>query len=254
MSLSELPPEVLFHRFFQECRSPGFREKYQGKQNLDRVPEPRLRSALTEIQLALNFSLAHSRETMPTLNSRVLHFDYVEAKVPNALAFQYHGYDFIGVTMPLVDQLLQTCERLSRSARLADFLELVATNEQQESTQAGLFMAQLTFVAAHEFGHHAFGHTSWNGTDLWNDVLDGNAIGSLEDQAREAVADGYAVYLLLDLFIVSQQRRRILELFGHQEAPETGADQILLSAFLLGAGAFFFVRSPAIIATGESIH
>ena len=156
---SAIPPEVAFHRFFQECVDDRVRETYRGKQDLYRLPEP-LRLKLTEIQLALNFSLTWSEEAMATLGPRLaFHFDYIEAKISNAIAFRCGSYNFIGVTMPLIEQLLETCERLCSSAQVGELLKTVATHKRQEAMLGGLFMAQLAFVTAHEFGHHAFGHT-----------------------------------------------------------------------------------------------
>jgi hypothetical protein len=51
-----LPPEVLFHRYFQEL-GPFDRKKYRGKHDLERLEPPELRPLLVAIQGALNEGL-----------------------------------------------------------------------------------------------------------------------------------------------------------------------------------------------------
>ncbi len=173
------------------------------------------------------------------------HFDYVESRVENALAFEYGGYQFIGITIPLIELILERCRNLTRSVGIANLLRLVAGRAEQERVRGGLFMTQLVFVAAHEFGHYVWGHAAPDETGLWNEVAADGRAGSLEDQARECLADAYAVYLTLDFLIDGEQRIQILELLGQASTPEGEADEALLSAFLVSVSAFFFARSSA---------
>lgn len=202
-----------------------------------------LRHLLAEMQSALNKSFDHSHAAMAELgHPQVLYFDYVESRVENAIAFQYCGHRFIGITIPLVERILDRCGNLVQSAEVTDLLNLPLSHQDLDSVRGGLFMTQLVFVAAHEFGHHFLGHIS-DGTELWNEVGNIGRVGSLESQAREIAADSCAVYLTLDFLIDSEQRGQILQLLG-QAIQQNEADEKLLSIFLLSASAFFFVRSP----------
>jgi len=243
-----LSPEVLFHRFFQSrLLSPVDREKYRGKQDLDRL-EPQLRSLLTNVQYTLNEALRRRGNVFARGCLSNFHFDYVDADVPNALAFEYEEYAFIAVTMPLIRVLLHTCNQLSRSAKVTEVLKTVATEQQREATLAGLFTTQLTFVVSHEFAHHDRGHRlQWDSaTDFWDEILAGVADGSLEEQAREVEADGWAVYLVLTNLMAGERREGARLLLGHPGIPDDSVDEILLSSFIIAVAAFFFVREPAV--------
>ena len=69
-----VPPEVLFHRYFQRLKSKEDRELYQGKADLDRLPdEPLPRKLLEDVQLMLNAALAaEDRGTPPITCFRTL--------------------------------------------------------------------------------------------------------------------------------------------------------------------------------------
>jgi hypothetical protein len=241
-----LSPEVLFHRFFQSNQlSLVDREKYRGKQDLDRL-EPKLRSLLTNVQNALNEALCQRGNVFARGCLSNFHFDYVDAEVPNALAFEYEEYAFIGVTMPLIKVLVHTCNQLSRSAKVMEVLRTVATEQQREATLAELFTTQLTFVVSHEFAHHDRGHRlrGDSATDFWDEILAGVAEGSLEEQAREVEADGWAVYLVLTNLMTSERREGVRGLLGHRGISDDSVDEILLSSFVIAVAAFFFVREP----------
>lgn len=241
-----LPPEVLFHRFFQDERlhCPAVRQMYKGKQDLDKL-EPRLQSLLSQIQDTWNEGL---RQGQAQGNERNFHFDYVEATIPNALAFPYEGYSFIGVTLPLIKRLWYTCDQLSKSASVPEILRVVTTDQHREATLAALFVTELSFVAGHEWAHHDRGHIFRPGptTEFWNEISDISGGGSLEDQAREVDADGLAVYLVLTHLIAGEGRISALRLLGHSTAQNGAADEVLLSLFVLSVGAYFFVSSPAV--------
>ena len=94
------PVDVLFHRYFQS--------EYLGVRKIARVyrqersgDPQRFRGTitlLTKVQIAFNDDLASVTEYR-------FHFDYVDAKAENAIAFIYEGFSFVGVTMPLIYKL-----------------------------------------------------------------------------------------------------------------------------------------------------
>jgi hypothetical protein len=174
----------------------------------------------------------------------VVHFDYVDSGVENALAFEHSGYQFIGVTIRLIELILERCENLVQSDGVVNLLNLSVGCDQGRAS-GGLFMTQLIFVVAHEFGHHLLGHAISNETQIWNEVMADGRVGSLEDHARECLADACAVYQALGFLIDGGQRTTIAELFGQSSTAQDETDEVLLSAFLLSVSAFFFARPPA---------
>ena len=73
-----LPPEVLFHRYFQEL-SPLWREKYRGKHDLERLEPPELRPLLVAIQGALNDGLNEEHAVREPVDCAPFHFDYIDS-------------------------------------------------------------------------------------------------------------------------------------------------------------------------------
>lgn len=58
---------------------------------------------------ALNGGLNEEYRDPRHADCRPFHFDYIESTVPNARAFRYRGYSFIGITIPLVYALWNSC-------------------------------------------------------------------------------------------------------------------------------------------------
>jgi hypothetical protein len=107
-----IPPEVLFHRCFQRQESNG-PPSLQGQEKLGRCPS-NIQLLLASIQEALNEASHNEKKNVPEhVNHPPFHFDYVDSTVPNALAFRFEDYSFIGLTMPLIEMLWETCTRLS---------------------------------------------------------------------------------------------------------------------------------------------
>src|SRR5882724_5883891 len=105
-----VPPEVVFSRFFSQefpyCppvrpEDPDPRE-YKGKHDLRGLP-PLLQEQLCDIQELYIEALRNEKQgVMGHVQHPPFHVDYVDSTVLNALAFQYEGYSFIGITVPLV--------------------------------------------------------------------------------------------------------------------------------------------------------
>ncbi len=241
-----LAPEVLLDRFLKsDQRSQVDRATYRGKQDLLSL-EPSLRSLLADVQDTLNAALRQRTNTFAEGHHHNFHFDYVDATSPNALAFEHEGYAFIVVTMPLVKVLWHMCNQLCKSVMVTEILRTVATDQQREAILAVLFTTQLAFVVGHEFAHHDRGHFSQLNfsTDLWKEIPAANAAGSLEEQAREIDADGWAVYLVLTHLMIGQRRHGTQALLALQAAPDDSVDEVLLSSFILAVAAVLFVFPP----------
>jgi hypothetical protein len=243
------PPEVLLDRFLKSSlRSRMDRERYIGKQDLARL-ELGLGSLLTNVQDALNEALRQRGNVFAKGRCPNFHFDYVDATVSNALAFEHEGYAFIVITMPLIRVLWHTCDQLSRSTEVMAILgSLPTTDQRREAAIAVLFTTQLTFVVSHEFGHHDRGHfgPAASASDTWSEIPAAGTTGSLEQQAREIDADGWAVYLVLTHLMIGDRREACRVLLGLQATPEESVDQTLLSSFILAVAAVLFVFPPTV--------
>jgi hypothetical protein len=94
-----IAPEILFHRFFQTLHSPH-REQYKGKEDLERLQWPDLRTLLMAIQTEFNDALRNERRDIPEhVGHPPFHFDYIESSTQNALAFCYEGFSFIALPL-----------------------------------------------------------------------------------------------------------------------------------------------------------
>jgi hypothetical protein len=235
----EWPPEVILDRYFRsdECSSV-VQENYIGKQDLDLL-EPALGSLLRHIQMTLNESLREMEGKLHAGGRHPrFHFDYLQAKVSDAIAFEHKGYFFIAITMPLTHLLWRTCETLSKCPPVLAFLEVSLTVGQQESTHAALFWAQLSFILLHEYRHLCQPEFA---TSLTGGTITELAEGSIESQAREVDADGYAVYHLLTRMMLAPRRPGSSDLL----APRA-SDEALLSLLIVAVGAFFYARRPVL--------
>jgi hypothetical protein len=218
-------------------------EHIKGKQDLSQLPDD-LGTLLTDIQLAFNQSFAVSRSSMAELgHPLVLHLDYLDSEKESAHAFESGGLHFIGITIPLVERLRDSAERLVTAEKVIALLGLSRNSLQRHNAIGGIFSVKLLFVAAHEFGHHLWGHTSDFRPEQWNNVEGSAGKGSLEQQAEENLADGYAVFLALGSLIGGPQGRQVLEMLGHGATAQPESDTILMSTLLLSAFSFFSGRS-----------
>jgi len=242
---SPIPPEVLFHRFFQEDRNrPSDRANYRGKQDLETLEAP-VRTLLSGIQQSLNGALQAERTDISEHRAHPpFHFDYFESPVPNALAFQYSGYSFIGVTMELVHELWDCCIRLSTSGLVTNTLGHGVDGVHYEPLHVVLFQTQLKFVVVHEYTHHVHGHLLQAAEDsiFAAEILGG--AGCEERQALELDADGYAVFYVLEDLLNGDGRLRAVRLLGLNAEKQPVQEEALLSCFIIAVGAFFFIRAP----------
>ena len=246
------PPEVLFHRYFQNpARHPDDRRAYRGKQDLAALSHS-LASFLSNVQNALNEALSNEKQNVPEhADHPPFHFDYIDSVVPNALAFRVAEYSFIGITMPLINTLWNACVELSKSNAVGALLEVPETSEREEAILTAMFQTQLTFVVTHEYTHHVHGHFSQRapGSAFFNEIVSG-AAGNLEQQAFELDADGYAVYHVL-AHLIAGPRREATEILSCKHAQASVQDEILFSSFVMAVGAFLYVLPPASVDPSE---
>jgi hypothetical protein len=246
------PPEVLFDRFFRH-RSHLIKDGYRGKVDLDRLVGTIFPvSLLDDLQVMLNTALLHENKDIPGhVDHDPFHFDYLDSDEPNAVAFCTEGYSFIGITMPLVEQLWRAGTRLSVSRELQSLLRMQLTADQVAAMTASqrlevlAFRLQLFFVVLHEFAHVVHGHVQRGQESAFSNEILIRGDGNIEQQARESDADGYAIYFLLaNVFDGSQERAHLLGIAGQEHASQAAQDESLLSAFIMAAAAFMFIQPP----------
>jgi hypothetical protein len=251
-----VPPEVLFHRFFQEhfpynppiCPEDPDRRIYKGRHDLSGL-RPLLQAQLHGVQEVYNESLRNEKQGVHEhFRHPPFHVDYVDSSIGNALAFRYEGYSFIGATLPLIFAISDACLLLSKSPAVAMLLGVRPPKEDYNELHAGLFYVLTAFVFGHEWTHHVHGHLSRPVAEpiFPNEILDNGCNGNLESQVQEIVADGYSVYLLLTNVIelpniIDESTRSKLLRDGAEKA--TSQDQTLLSLCVAAVAAYLFVNS-----------
>ena len=180
------------------------------------------------------------------------HFDYlaVGAGIKNALAFQDADFSFIVVTLPLVESVWNLSGRLSRSPIVAELLHLDPATVVPDAFQGLLFGIQLGFLISHEYTHHVHRHCveSQNGViRLWTEFPHDATCGSMNSQAQELDADGYAAYLVLAHLLRREMRSSALAELGRSGLQGTDGDELLLTCFFLAVLAFFCEFSAIVV-------
>ena len=254
------PPEVLFDRFLkrESPRQPRIRPEdpdvslYRGKQDLEVLTPPDLRSLLTLVQSTINEALQnHNRAALEQVPCPPFHFDYIDSDIPNALAFSDGDFSFVGMTMALVYLLGDICVRLSRTEGIAELLGKPLTMELRDHIQAVLLYNGIYFFVVHEYAHHVFGHNL--GSRAFDEVLDGTKTGTLDGQAEESVADAYAVHHIMANMIGGSGRAlAITALELHDKTPDA-QDQVLFACFVIVAAAYLISRTPVDI-TKQNVY
>lgn len=253
--MAHLPPEVLFHRYFQNSgRHPLDRQTYRGKQNLDTLAKE-IAVFLRDVQNALNEALYNEKQNVPEhVEHPPFHFDYIESNVANALAFRddERNYSFIGITMPLVYLMWDSCVALSKSQAVAALLEVPATPEGEETILTIMFQTQLAFMVVHEYTHHVHGHFSQRapGSPFFNEI-EGEGKGNLDEQVFELDADGYAVFHVLAHLIAGPRREQAIKILSCGGRSVGMQDETLFSSFVIAIGAFLYSLPPASASPSE---
>jgi hypothetical protein len=122
-----IPPKVAFYGFFRSKNlGPTDRQDYMGRKDSD-VLQPAIRSLLVSIQEAINEALRNEKKNVPEhVDHPPFQFEFVDVNMSNALASRFEDFSFIGITMPLVSMLWDTCVRLSRSEAVATILGIAS--------------------------------------------------------------------------------------------------------------------------------
>ena len=240
------PPEVILDRFVrtQLCNEAGF-SGYLGKLDIETVESPSFRSFLYLVQDTMNEALRlEGVNASGGVEHPPFHFDYldVSAGITNAHAFELGGFAFIAVTQPMVELVWHLSHRLSRSPRVCQLLNSSLAASAPDALQGLLFQIQLNFLVSHEYTHHIHRHcveSEAGANELWTEFLRNETGGTLNSQAQELDADGYAIYLVLTHLLRGERRQSALALLGGADTPRLDGDELLLTCFFLALLAFF---------------
>ena len=246
-----LTPAEAFDKYVREnsefvtrdgLRIPVFR----GRQHLTELHREDLRSLLANLQNGFNEALAQRKKVPEHLDDLPFYLDYIDSDFSNAVAFRDDSSAFIGITVPLVYELLKICALLSDSEPIRRILGLENTQELRDWLNIVLFQHLLSLVVTHEFTHHVHGHVlkHQSQSKFFSEFVAGNQNTNIERQAEEADADGYAAYHVLANFIDGGTRKNISAVLKLDSALPDVVDQVLFSCFVIVAGAFLFSRPP----------
>jgi hypothetical protein len=131
--------------------------------------------------------------------------------------------------------------RLSRSPLVVKLLRLNPGTVEPDALQGLLFQIQLDFLVSHEYTHHIHPHCveSQSGViGVWTEFLHDATCGSINSQAQELDADGYAAYLVLAHLLRGEMRQSALAELLRADLPVTDGDELLLTCFFLAVLAF----------------
>ncbi len=136
-------PEVILDRWVRaQARTRPQYAGYVGKLDLDNVQPRSLRSFLTFVQDSMSTALRlESANASGEVPHPLYHFDYLQVKdgTRNAIAFQYEGFSFIAVTLPLVQLLWDVSTRLANSAGVQTVLAIEPGTTRLEALRGLLF-------------------------------------------------------------------------------------------------------------------
>jgi hypothetical protein len=247
------PPDIAFHRFFRNTLSPALRKLYKGKLDLDTISQPPgLREMLVAFQEGFQI-LSGSADQAGYVPHPPVHFDYVESDVPNALAFRTQDFSFVGITLPLILELLHSCVLMSQSAEVGVILAAIPGPNKSSRIVELLHTLQLSFVFAHEYTHIVHGHAlEATPETMFAEEIANSGKGSIELQAYEVDADMHAAFLVLNDLLNGPRRALAVERYGLAVRPfyflqpqSELEDLTLFGAFILALGGFFFLRVPS---------
>jgi hypothetical protein len=250
ISNNDLPREVIFDRYFREYPEWSVRSCYLGRQVPLKLIErfgQELAQMLDEARNLLNERFKNHTLCLDSIKP-ILHFDYIEVKEPqcpaedappraNAIAFVHKRIHFVGITIPLVIELLRTAQRLVSRGRITRLFN--AKPHRATELFSVLFTTMVEFVFLHEIGHHVHGHQGEKASKqptLYYDETVAATENSLVSQAKEIEADGYATNALLEKFRFDPPRATALNRLRarYRDASER---QLFLLILLASAGA-----------------
>jgi hypothetical protein len=251
-------PEDVFDEFFQRLGAAD-RETYKGRKDLSTLSD-QMRSFLVTMREQIMTALVSEGKTISEhVDHPPFYFDYVESRVPNALAFRDRdeSYSFVGITMPLFEDLASTSKKLCASDVVLNILSRGSPGcYDTKALFATLVRTQLLFILSHEYAHHVHGHLipGGSGSAFSNEIVNHGEHGTLDQQVCELDADGYATFLVLADLIDGASRSLVAGALKLDVEMAEVQDEALLLCFVFAAVSFFCVREPAAVESAQSVY
>jgi hypothetical protein len=196
---------------------------------------------LRALQDSWNVALGNARHDIPShVDTKPFHLDFVEADRETATAFCYGGFALIAVSAPLLFSLSDVCMKLSKSPEIATVLGIPFVPDDYNQFHAVLLSILSAFVVAHEYTHHVYGHVSeddWLSPFLHISACSG---GSLAQQTDEVIADGYAIYHVLENNVVTTTANGPNPFFALNSDGSTVSDQQMVAMVAVVVAAYMF--------------
>lgn len=261
----------LFNEFFHSDRvSARDKQLYCGQDELWGLQDEQRRQ-LDAVRSATNEAWTSQGSKLRRQGSApVLHFDYIDTRrcgageltgrrVSNAIAFDYQNCSFVGVTRDLMDDCASNAARLASTQRISGGFGLRPSQLDAVSNLAqAFFQTQAYFISSHELGHHFHGHILRDHANSLYVEYRGDAEltreAALISQRKEIDADGYATWMCLNNFLVTEgPRAAFLGGIGRPMNHKRG-ERWLLRLVVLSAAAFFFSRAGTREPLNRSSH
>jgi hypothetical protein len=237
--------EEAFHKYLEESDDRIFKDGsyvklYAGRLKLNEIDDVNIRTFLASIKRTMNVWLAERRFVEHHLDDLPFHFDYIESEFPNALAFRDDSHAFIGITIPLIDKMMETCKAVSQSARIRELLGL-RSNIGDRVFEPFLFANLLNLVVTHEFTHHVHGHVAraLKEKKFFSEFDANKTSGDMLRQAEEADADGYGTYHVLANSLDGDRRFNAVETLELSGRSAEEIDRVVLLCFVIVSCAYF---------------
>jgi hypothetical protein len=140
----KLGPAEAFDNYIREnsefvtcggLRIPVFR----GRQNLAELEGEDLKDLLITLRNSFNVGLTQHKRVAEHIDDLPLYLDFIDSDISNAVAFRDDSFAFIGITVPLIRELLELCASLSRSEPIQRILGLENTDEVRAHLNVVLF-------------------------------------------------------------------------------------------------------------------
>jgi hypothetical protein len=115
----------------------------------------------------------------------------------------------------------------------------------EQRIAVAVFRVELFFIVLHEWTHVVHGHKRTRDDTVLAHEIVGRSDGSIDKQAQESDADGYAAYHVLENVMNDpQERARLVSVLAMHDKPTGVQDKLLLSCFIIAAAAFLFTCEP----------
>lgn len=221
---------------------------FKSRSTLSQFSVPELSEAFLDARRLLNTAWADgAHRIIAPEGPVVIHLDYIESPIINAITFGSDGSYFVGITEPFLALFCESSGALWRANFLADLLEIEMSTEVRDFLFQVLLLFQLQFISSHELGHLFHGHQRGLFRKEFTGLDADRSTSRMRGQARELDADGYAVHLLLNGILRTTNGAQI----HRRLRSRLPMEDCILNLFLLSAGAAFYFLDPGVFTSSD---